>query len=98
MALVARGDSHLGVKMTGGRLIAELNDGSLSMAHGFIKASGGCSAPVGTDLEQALTRLGKMKLKVGGMAPAAQPLPTQLRISHPNITGMQLSRRHRYLD
>ena len=73
------------------RAVAELNDGSLHMAKGFVKASGGCSAPLATDLDRALSRLGKMRLKVGGMAPAAHPLPTQLRVSHPNITGLQVT-------
>lgn len=72
------------------RAIAELNDGTLHMSQRFVKASGGCSAPLATDLEQALSRLGRMKLKVRGLAPAASPLPTQLRISHPNVTGLQL--------
>jgi len=32
------------------RAIAETNDGKLHMAKAFVKASGGCSAPIGTDL------------------------------------------------
>ena len=46
------------------RVIAETNSGKLYMSKRFIKASGGCSAPIGTNLETAYQRMGKMKLKV----------------------------------
>jgi len=73
------------------RAIAETNDGKLHMAKAFVKASGGCSAPIGTDLEAAKARMGKMKFKVDGeKATLGQPNPVQLLISHPNITGMQM--------
>lgn len=72
------------------RAIAETNDGKLYMARKFVKASGGCSAPVGTDLEAALTRLGKMRFKTPGEGAVNQPMQTQLAISHPNVTGMQM--------
>jgi sulfur-oxidizing protein SoxY len=73
------------------RAIAETNEGTLHMAKTFIKASGGCSAPIGTDSEAAKARFGKMKFKFDqdklslGSANAVQ-----LLISHPNITGMQM--------
>ena len=73
------------------RAIAETSDGRLHMAKAFVKASGGCSAPVGTDLEAARARMGKMKFKLDGdKASLNQPNPVQLLISHPNITGMQM--------
>ena len=56
----------------------------------FVKASGGCSAPIAADLEAAMKRLGKMKFRVNGDADGETPLLTQLMISHPNITGMQM--------
>jgi len=73
------------------RAIAETNDGKLYMSRRFVKASGGCSAPAGTDLKVAMKRLGKMKLTTS----EEEQLPTsptlaQLRISHPNLTGMQM--------
>ncbi|MBS1212845.1 MAG: quinoprotein dehydrogenase-associated SoxYZ-like carrier [Proteobacteria bacterium] len=73
------------------RAIAETNDGKLSMTKAFVKASGGCSAPIGADLESAMARLGKMKFKLEGdkLTPQAPNL-AQLLISHPNITGMQM--------
>ncbi|MFN5744675.1 MAG: quinoprotein dehydrogenase-associated SoxYZ-like carrier [Methylococcaceae bacterium] len=73
------------------RAIAETNDGKLHMAKAFVKASGGCSAPIGTDLEAAMARLGKMKFRLDGdKVTPSQPNPVQLLISHPNITGMQM--------
>lgn len=73
------------------RAIAETNDGKLSMAKAFVKASGGCSAPIGADIDAAMARLGKMKFKLEGDKPAlGQPNLAQLLISHPNITGMQM--------
>lgn len=73
------------------RAIAETNDGKLSMAKAFVKASGGCSAPIATDLEAAKARMGKMKFKVDGSS-------AQLLISHPNITGMQMDQLTRMIQ
>lgn len=73
------------------RAIALTNDGKLHMAKAFVKASGGCSAPIGTDAEAAKARMGKMKFKFeGDKVVIGQPNPIQLLISHPNITGMQM--------
>jgi sulfur-oxidizing protein SoxY len=73
------------------RAIAETNDGKLYMSKAFVKASGGCSAPIGTDIEAAMARMGKMKFKFDGdKATLGQPNPVQLLISHPNITGLQM--------
>lgn len=73
------------------RAIVETNDGKLSMAKSFVKASGGCSAPIGADLEAAMARMGKMKFKLDGdKITPNQPNPVQLLISHPNISGMQM--------
>ena len=47
------------------RVITETSDGKLHMSKRFVKASGGCSAPVGTNLEAAFKRMGKMKFKIG---------------------------------
>jgi sulfur-oxidizing protein SoxY len=73
------------------RAIVETNDGKLGMAKAFVKASGGCSAPIGADLEAAMARLGKMKFKLDSpIATLKQPNQAQLLISHPNISGMQM--------
>jgi sulfur-oxidizing protein SoxY len=70
------------------RAIAEMNDGTLYMRSNFVKASGGCSAPAGKDLEAAMARLGKMKFRIDGDVVPGQPTLAQLMISHPNISGM----------
>jgi sulfur-oxidizing protein SoxY len=72
------------------RAIAETNDGSLYMARTFVKASGGCSAPIGTDLEAAMSRIGRIKLDVRQAEKPHEPLQVQLRLSHPNVTGLQM--------
>lgn len=71
------------------RAIAETNDGELHMAKRFVKASGGCSAPVGTDVDAAMARLGRMKFRLQDVA-MSRPSEVQLNISHPNITGLQM--------
>jgi sulfur-oxidizing protein SoxY len=72
------------------RAIAETNDGRLFMSRRFVKASGGCSAAVGTDIEAAKRRMGKMKFKTDKPVLAGEPLAVQLRVSHPNLTGLQM--------
>jgi sulfur-oxidizing protein SoxY len=73
------------------RAVAETNDGKLYLSKAFVKASGGCSAPIGADLEAAMARMGKMKFKLdGGKLALGQPSPVQLLISHPNISGLQM--------
>ncbi|MDH3747571.1 MAG: quinoprotein dehydrogenase-associated SoxYZ-like carrier [Gammaproteobacteria bacterium] len=72
------------------RAIAEMNDGELYMSRRFIKASGGCSAPAGSDLDAAMARLGKIKLKTQGEMKPTEPTLAQLMISHPNLNGLQM--------
>ncbi|MGH8743917.1 MAG: quinoprotein dehydrogenase-associated SoxYZ-like carrier [Burkholderiales bacterium] len=72
------------------RAIAEMNDGKLYMATRYIRASGGCSAPAGKDLEAALARLGKMKFRLDNDIALNQPNLAQLMISHPNNSGLQM--------
>ncbi len=69
------------------RAIAETSDGQLHMAKNFVKASGGCSAPAGTNDEEAEKRRGKMKLRQQKQGDLMQ---LQLLISHPNHSGLQL--------
>ncbi len=45
------------------RAVIETTDGKLHMATKFVKASGGCSAPAGKDVDEALANLGKMQIK-----------------------------------
>jgi len=79
------------------RAIAEMNDGELYMSKKFVKASGGCSAPIGADLDAAMQRLGKMKFRLDEGVKAGEPALAQLLISHPNITGMQMDQVTRFV-
>lgn len=72
------------------RAIAEFNDGALVMQTRYIKASGGCSAPAGKDLAEALANIGKMKLRVEGDVVSGQPVLAQLMVSHPQVSGLAI--------
>ncbi|WP_020485380.1 quinoprotein dehydrogenase-associated SoxYZ-like carrier [Methylomonas sp. MK1] len=79
------------------RAVAETNDGKFSMTKKFVKASGGCSAPIGADLDEAMKRLGKVKFRLDDGIQSGQPALTQLMISHPNLTGMQMDQMTRFI-
>ena len=69
------------------RAIAEMNDGSLWMDSTMVFGAGGCSAPVSGGAVD--TSLGKMRLSTDSMlGDAGEPVPAQLMIKHPQITGM----------
>ncbi|MGQ0672131.1 MAG: quinoprotein dehydrogenase-associated SoxYZ-like carrier [Hyphomicrobium sp.] len=72
------------------RAVLETDDGQLHMTTKFVKASGGCSAPAGKDIEEALANLGKMQIRVFDAAEAAATREAQVMIRHPNYTGMQM--------
>jgi sulfur-oxidizing protein SoxY len=72
------------------RAIAETSDGKLFMTHRFVKASGGCSAPPGSDPAAALATMGQMKLRVEGDVNGKEPVLAQLAIQHPNHTGLAM--------
>lgn len=71
------------------RAIAETNDGRLYMAAEYVKASGGCSAPAGSDQELAMARMGKMKLRQLGDWRQNELSEAQFQVSHPNYSGFQ---------
>ena len=71
------------------RAVAELNDNSLHMVARYVRASGGCSAPAGKDLQAALKRIGKMKLRTQSNPELGKPTQAQVMVSHPNLSGMQ---------
>lgn len=79
------------------RAIAETNDGKFSMTKKFVKASGGCSAPIGANLDEAMSRLGKVKFRLDEGAASGQASLAQLMISHPNLTGMQMDQITRFI-
>ena len=72
------------------RAIAETQDGKLYMAMKYVKASGGCSAPAGKDLEAAMARLGRMKFRTEDGVQMNQPNLAELMISHPNVSGLAM--------
>lgn len=69
--------------------VAETTDGRLFSAERYVKAAGGCSAPAMKNPEQAMARLGKMKLNLPQTVPAGGDVTAQLLVSHPNHSGMQ---------
>ncbi len=72
------------------RAVAEMNDGKLFMASRYVKASGGCSAPAGKDLAEAMARLGKTRFRVDDAVTMNKPALAQLMISHPNVSGLAM--------
>ena len=78
------------------RAVAVLNSGEHHMVANFVKAQGGCSAPLGADLAAAMERMGKMKFRTIEKSDDGYSL-SQYMVSHPNITGMQLDQRTRLI-
>ncbi len=76
--------------------IAESTDGQLYATAKFVKASGGCSAPAGSDDAAALQDIGRMKLRLLSPFNAGKPLQAQLMIRHPNFNGMQMNQLTRF--
>ena len=72
------------------RVIAEMNDGQLYATTRFVKASGGCSAPAGGDVQAALASFGKMSLRVEGDLKGRDPVRAELMINHPNHSGLAM--------
>ncbi len=72
------------------RAIAETNDGKLYGVTRFVKASGGCSAPAGSDAKAALATLGQMRFRVEGDVRSGAPVLAQLAIDHPNHSGLAM--------
>jgi sulfur-oxidizing protein SoxY len=72
------------------RAIAEMNDGQLYGVTRFVKASGGCSAPAGSDAQAARASLGKIRLRVEGDLKGREPVRAELLINHPNHSGLAL--------
>ncbi|MDE1179138.1 quinoprotein dehydrogenase-associated SoxYZ-like carrier [Paraburkholderia sp.] len=73
------------------RVVAETNDGHLYSAVRFVKASGGCSAPVGKDDAAAEASAGSVRLQAEGKTVADKPQLVQLMVRHPNRTGMAMN-------
>ena len=71
------------------RAIAELNTGELYMAKSFVRATGACSAPPPKSIDDSYANMGMMKMKLIGDVEYEKPNLMQLKIKHPNITGLQ---------
>lgn len=69
--------------------VAETTDGRLFSAERYVKAAGGCSAPAMKNPEEAMARIGKMKLNLPQSIPVGGNVTAQLLVSHPNHSGMQ---------
>ncbi|MEQ8230888.1 MAG: quinoprotein dehydrogenase-associated SoxYZ-like carrier [Gammaproteobacteria bacterium] len=76
-------------KYTDVRAVAVLNTGEHYMAKSYVKAQGGCAIPVAIDYKQAMSGLGKVQLRTLD-GDDADGIATQLRVRHPNFTGMQM--------
>ena len=70
-------------------VVAELSDGSLYMATRYVKAAGGCSAPMVKSMDEALATLGQMKFRILPPTPEA-PNEALVMIRHPNNSGLQM--------
>ncbi len=71
--------------------VARLGDGSLIGAARFIKAAGGCSAPIGVGDDEARQGMGEMRIKFANAGGPDEPLQTTLMMRHPNFNGMQMN-------
>lgn len=70
------------------RAIAEMNTGELYMVKSFVRAKGACSAPPPASMDESVKLLGTMKMNTIGDIEFGKPSLMQLKIRHPNITGM----------
>jgi sulfur-oxidizing protein SoxY len=70
--------------------VAESKDGTLYDVAQFVKAAGGCSAPAGASVADALKGIGQMKLRALQAFTPGKPLQVQLLVRHPNFNGMQM--------
>ena len=72
--------------------VAELSDGRLYVVDTYVKASGGCSAPMAKNPEAEKANLGLMRFRQFAPpsgAPANVTREAQIMIRHPNNSGLQ---------
>jgi sulfur-oxidizing protein SoxY len=69
------------------RAIAEMNDGRLYMAQRWVKAAGGCSAPMAKNAVPAAL-LGKMRFRMDDAVRLDEPNLVQVQIRHPNESAL----------
>ncbi|MFT4580346.1 MAG: sulfur-oxidizing protein SoxY [Gammaproteobacteria bacterium] len=71
------------------RAVAVLDNGEHHLVTNFVKAQGGCSAPLAADFAKAMQSIGNMKFRLLGDKQVDSTMLAQFMLSHPNITGMQ---------
>lgn len=71
--------------------VAQLQGGALVSDAAFVKASGGCSAPMGQSEGEALKGIGEMRLKFARPVQPGVPVEAKLMLRHPNFNGMQMN-------
>ena len=71
--------------------VVETKDGKLLESVKFVKASGGCSAPMGMSDEEAMKGMGDMRMKFSGEPQPGKPVEATLMVRHPNFSGMQMN-------
>lgn len=69
--------------------VGETQDGRLLMTAVYVKAAGGCSAPAVKDPQEAMARLGRIKVKLPEALSPGSPTTAQVMVSHPNSSGLQ---------
>ncbi len=69
------------------RAIAELNDGRLYMSQRWVKAAGGCSAPMGKNGITA-DLMGKMRFRMDDQVEYDKPMLVELQVRHPNESAL----------
>jgi sulfur-oxidizing protein SoxY len=70
--------------------VAKTANGGLLQNTRFLKASGGCSAPVGASDQEAMKTMGEMRMRFGSNAELGGAPEATLMIRHPNFNGMQM--------
>ncbi len=68
------------------RAVAELNDGRLYMSQRWVKAAGGCSAPMGKNVSASL--MGKMRFRMDDQVEYDKPMLVELQVRHPNESAL----------
>src|SRR5579871_2451913 len=73
--------------------VAELSDGKLYMVQTYVKASGGCSAPMAKNGDGDKANIGQMRFRQFARPTGAEPAnglrEAQIMIRHPNNSGLQ---------
>lgn len=77
--------------MSSVRAILEISDGRLFEASQFVSGAGGCTSASLKDMDEAMSGLGRMRLRVDGDPTRGEAWnELQIQIRHPNFSGMQI--------